>query len=66
MHFLDILLCKSGNRILTDLYHKSTDKNTVLHGKSSHPPALLRNVSILNALEESVALIRIFYFNRIL
>lgn len=32
--FLDIRIIRNGNKIITDLYRKPTDRNTLLHGHS--------------------------------
>ena len=35
--FLDTLVYKEHNRLLTKVYHKKTDQKQYLHYKSSHP-----------------------------
>ena len=42
--FLDILIKKSQNKIITDLYHKPTDTQQYLHFKSHHPKACRNNI----------------------
>lgn len=44
MNFLDILVIREGNSLKTNLYCKSTDKNSLLHGESYHPISLKKNL----------------------
>ena len=42
--FLDILIIKNGNQIVTDIYHKPTDTKQYLTYKSCHPRSTKNNV----------------------
>ena len=44
MPFLDILLIRHGNLLITDLYRKPTDSMNYLHFKSNHPSHTKRNI----------------------
>ncbi|CAJ0950204.1 unnamed protein product [Ranitomeya imitator] len=45
MNFLDTLVIKGlGGQLSTDLYSKSTDRNSLLHFKSLHPPSIKRSI----------------------
>ncbi len=44
--FLDIRIIRDGKKIITDLYRKPTDRNTLLHGQSYHPTTLKRSLPI--------------------
>ena len=46
MSFLDILIKKDGNTVKTDLFRKSTDRNSLLHGDSFHPRFLKKNLPV--------------------
>lgn len=46
MNFLDILLYRDSNRLGTNLYRKSTDRNSILHGQSFHPIPLIRSLPV--------------------
>lgn len=46
MNFLDILIYKDSNKLLSNLYRKNTDKNSILHGQSFHPVSLKRGLPI--------------------
>ena len=46
MNFLDILIVRDGNTVKTDLYRKSTDRNSLLHGDSYHPRFLKKNLPV--------------------
>ncbi|XP_048085145.1 uncharacterized protein LOC125285007 [Alosa alosa] len=46
MNFLDILVIREGNVLKTNLYRKSTDRNSLLHGESYHPTSLKKNLPI--------------------
>ncbi|XP_053546886.1 uncharacterized protein LOC128638774 [Bombina bombina] len=42
--FLDVRVFKTSNGLGTTLFRKKTDRNTLLHAKSCHQPALIRNI----------------------
>uniref|UniRef100_A0A803JBV1 Reverse transcriptase domain-containing protein n=1 Tax=Xenopus tropicalis TaxID=8364 RepID=A0A803JBV1_XENTR len=42
--FLDVRIFRSPNGIGTTLYRKNTDRNTVLHAHSFHPPSVIRSI----------------------
>ena len=42
--FLDILLFKSGNKLCTDIYYKTTDTHQYLNVKSCHPRHVKHNI----------------------
>lgn len=42
--FLDILLLRDGEQIITDIYHKPTDTKQYLHFKSCHPRSTKINI----------------------
>ena len=44
LSFLDILIIKEGNKIITDLYCKPTDTHQYLDFRSCHPPHTKRNI----------------------
>ncbi len=44
--FLDFCIIRDGKKIITDLYRKPTDPNTLLHGQSYHPTTLKRSLPI--------------------
>lgn len=44
--FLDVQIYKEDNKIKTDLFRKSTDRNTILRGDSFHPRPLLRSLPV--------------------
>ncbi|XP_063044279.1 uncharacterized protein LOC134438605 [Engraulis encrasicolus] len=46
MNFLDILVMREGNELKTNLYRKSTDRNSLLHAESYHPTSLKKNLPI--------------------
>ena len=46
MNFLDIMVCKDSTKLYSNLYRKSTDRNTILHGDSFHPIALKRSLPV--------------------
>lgn len=46
MNFLDILVYKDSNKLFSNLYRKSTDRNSILHGQSFHPIPLKRGLPI--------------------
>ncbi len=46
MNFLDVLVLRTASGIETTLYHKPTDRNTILHGQSYHPVSLKRSLPI--------------------
>uniref|UniRef100_A0A3Q0RSG0 Helix-turn-helix domain-containing protein n=1 Tax=Amphilophus citrinellus TaxID=61819 RepID=A0A3Q0RSG0_AMPCI len=43
---LDFMLTESGNRLATNLFLNSTDRNTILHGESLHPSSLKKSLPI--------------------
>ena len=54
IHFLDTKIkITSDNKIRTSLYKKTTDRNTMIHQKSYHPPAMKRNIPYSQALRIS-------------
>lgn len=55
MNFLDILIYRESNKLCSTLYRKSTDRNSILHGKSFHPVSLKRSLPISTAYVASVA-----------
>lgn len=46
MSFLDILVYRDNNRLCSNLYRKSTDRNSILHGTSFHPVPLKKSLPI--------------------
>lgn len=46
MNFLDILVYRDLNRLGSNLYRKSTDRNSILHGQSFHPIPLKRSLPL--------------------
>lgn len=46
MNFLDILIYRNSNKLFSNLYRKSTDRNSILHGQSFHPTPLKRGLPI--------------------
>ena len=46
MNFLDILVYKNANKLGTNLYRKSTDRNSILDGTSFHPIPLKKSLPI--------------------
>uniref|UniRef100_A0A803JTX1 Reverse transcriptase domain-containing protein n=1 Tax=Xenopus tropicalis TaxID=8364 RepID=A0A803JTX1_XENTR len=42
--FLDVRIFRTSRGIGTTLFRKSTDRNTVLHAHSFHPPAVIRSI----------------------
>lgn len=42
--FLDILVSIHDSRLITELFQKPTDKNTLLHYSSSHPRAMVQSL----------------------
>lgn len=46
MNFLDILVYRELNRLGSNLYQKSTDRNSILHGHSFHPIPLKRSLPL--------------------
>uniref|UniRef100_A0A803JGD4 Reverse transcriptase domain-containing protein n=1 Tax=Xenopus tropicalis TaxID=8364 RepID=A0A803JGD4_XENTR len=42
--FLDLNIYKSGPGLGTRLFRKSTDRNSILHATSHHPPATIRGI----------------------
>ena len=49
LHFLDILLHRTNNRIETDIYRKPTDSQQYLHFSSNHPRHVKRNIPYISA-----------------
>ena len=50
MSFLDILIKRDGNTVKTDLFRRSTDRNSLLHGDSFHPRFLKKNLPYQNEI----------------
>lgn len=46
MNFLDILVYRDSGRLCSNLYRKSTDRNSILHGHSFHPTALKKSLPL--------------------
>lgn len=44
--FLDIMIRREDNRLITDLYRKETDKCSFLHANSFHPPHMKKSLPI--------------------
>lgn len=44
--FLDILVYKKENKLCSNLFRKSTDRNSILHGQSYHPLPLKKSLPI--------------------
>lgn len=44
--FLDLLIIKDNNNLVTDLYRKPKVKNTILRGQSFHPTCLKKSLPI--------------------
>lgn len=44
IHFLDITICKQGDRVVTTLFRKPTDRNSLIQAQSHHPPHMSRGV----------------------
>ncbi|XP_041429845.1 uncharacterized protein LOC121397297 [Xenopus laevis] len=44
INFLDVWIMKKNSGLQTDLYKKETDRNSLLHYTSFHPPALKNNL----------------------
>uniref|UniRef100_A0A8C5MB09 Reverse transcriptase domain-containing protein n=2 Tax=Leptobrachium leishanense TaxID=445787 RepID=A0A8C5MB09_9ANUR len=44
INFLDTLVVKRNGKLMTDLYRKPTDKNSLLRYDSAHPPTLLNSL----------------------
>ncbi len=44
IHFLDVYIC--DGKLHTDLYRKTTDRNTILRGDSFHPRTLTKSLPI--------------------
>ena len=42
--FLDIMLIKEGNKLITDIYRKPTDTQQYLHFKSHHPKSCINSI----------------------
>ncbi|XP_053545373.1 uncharacterized protein CFAP92 [Bombina bombina] len=42
--FLDLTVFKNSDNLGTTLYHKPTDRNSILRADSCHPPALLKGI----------------------
>jgi len=46
INFLDILVYRELNRLGSNLYRKSTNRNSILHGQSFHPIPLKRSLPL--------------------
>ncbi|XP_041428430.1 uncharacterized protein nr6a1.L isoform X6 [Xenopus laevis] len=44
IEFLDLLIFKTEDGLGTSLYRKPTDRNTILHAASDHPPSTIRAI----------------------
>lgn len=49
--FLDLMITKSQGSLVTSLFTKPTDRNTLLHYQSAHPKHLLNSLSISQFLK---------------
>uniref|UniRef100_A0A803J8T0 Reverse transcriptase domain-containing protein n=1 Tax=Xenopus tropicalis TaxID=8364 RepID=A0A803J8T0_XENTR len=44
IEFLDLNIRRDQNRLVTCLFRKTTDRNSILHASSNHPPATIRGI----------------------